>query len=258
MFGISERLEQLFMNAGGALLVLSLVNTLSKYLQILTNTCSRVVDAMRDGFGPQSYYCLESYTTPVKDTRVNTHSAGSAKCEWLYEVGSQRFIALGDYAVHANGGQRGRPLPILSMEIVDKDKTLYDLTEFLESVRVHGASSATMPSLQHIIGAWGITSGVVLNRKGEYVARMMTTDADIVDACPFDVRGLDVVLKKGVEAAAGAPEDAPSADAVAEEVPAATAVPDAAANVEPESDSDESLPPPPPPPRNSDADSKEE
>jgi hypothetical protein len=79
---------------------------------------------------------------------------------------------------------KGASLPILSMTIVDEGRVIHDLTEFLESVRVFHRNSA-FPSIAHILGAWSLSSGIVLNIKREYFANIITTDADTM-ALPVD------------------------------------------------------------------------
>ena len=57
------------------------------------------------------------------------------------------------------------PMPILSLEIVDKnDKTLYDLTDFIESMRyIKLSDSYTKPSIGHIISVWQLHSKIILD-----------------------------------------------------------------------------------------------
>ena len=57
------------------------------------------------------------------------------------------------------------PIPILSLEIVDKnDKTLYDLTDFIESMRyIKLSDSYTSPSIGHIISVWQLHSKIILD-----------------------------------------------------------------------------------------------
>jgi hypothetical protein len=57
------------------------------------------------------------------------------------------------------------PIPILSLEIVDKnDRTLYDLTDFIESMRyIKLSDSYTKPSIGHIISVWQLHSKTILD-----------------------------------------------------------------------------------------------
>ena len=57
------------------------------------------------------------------------------------------------------------PIPILSLEIVDKnDKILYDLTDFIESMRyIKLSDSYTKPSIGHIISVWQLHSKIILD-----------------------------------------------------------------------------------------------
>ena len=57
------------------------------------------------------------------------------------------------------------PIPILSLEITDKNgETLYDLTDFIESMRyIKLSDSYTKPSIGHIISVWQLHSKTILD-----------------------------------------------------------------------------------------------
>lgn len=56
------------------------------------------------------------------------------------------------------------PLPILSLEIVDKSgQVLHDLTGFIETMRYESNASDTVPSIAHIISVWELHSKILLN-----------------------------------------------------------------------------------------------
>jgi hypothetical protein len=63
------------------------------------------------------------------------------------------------------------------MEILENDKVVFDLTDFLENMKIYGTS---MPSVEHIIGTWYISNGIVLDTTSRYVVRHITENAETV------------------------------------------------------------------------------
>jgi hypothetical protein len=63
------------------------------------------------------------------------------------------------------------------MEILENERVLFDLTEFLEKLKIFGN---TMPSVEHIVGAWQVSTGIVLDVTSPYVVRHITEDADTI------------------------------------------------------------------------------
>ena len=63
------------------------------------------------------------------------------------------------------------------MEILENERVIFDLTDFLEKLKIYGN---TMPSVEHIVGAWQVSSGIVLDVTSPYVVRHITEDADTI------------------------------------------------------------------------------
>jgi hypothetical protein len=75
-------------------------------------------------------------------------------------------------------------LPLLSLEIRSKSsvssKCLYDLTDFIEKVRVCYVKNVNYgcPTVAQVIGAWSISSGVVLDWSQEIFVNLINQDGD--------------------------------------------------------------------------------
>ena len=63
--------------------------------------------------------------------------------------------------------------------------TLYDITEFVESIRffhdegVPSVPSATsVPSAEHVLSAWSLESGILLNKSGSLVLSVIDENGE--------------------------------------------------------------------------------
>ena len=252
---IVDRLEAWFTGPQWALWLLGVFNTLNSVFESMLGFVSRLVNAAKTVIGPQLYYCFYGYPIPLPILYFEASASSSAQYEWIYDAVSKYFF-VPEEGVAAAKGKRGVTLPILSLEIVEGDDVLYDLTDFVEGVRVFHGAEAAVPSVAHLLGAWSLSSGIVLDMERDFKVRVMTTDADTLEADAFNILGLHRVLAAQNEVADVAETDAAVADAAATDAAVAdAAVADAAATdaavTQPallEGTDDEDIPPPPPPP----------
>jgi len=66
-------------------------------------------------------------------------------------------------------------LPTISASITLHDKQVLDVTDFFTSIRVE-SSNINYPSLQHILGAYEYTYGIILDRNLPYKLDLLDTD----------------------------------------------------------------------------------
>ena len=71
---------------------------------------------------------------------------------------------------------------------------LLDLTDFTEAVHIYGDAS---PSLAHLLGAWSLHSGIVLDVSRSFTARMINSTGGTV-TLPINLyTSLDILANKG-------------------------------------------------------------
>jgi hypothetical protein len=119
---------------------------------------------------PNYFIFFEGSANPHRFYETHYWATGSASPELLYcsdtktffpwiprHSSEPKFDILGIKELY-------RPLPILSLEIVDsKDHVAYDLTDFVEGLRHVTIAGFTSPTLFHILSAWTLSSAVVPN-----------------------------------------------------------------------------------------------
>jgi hypothetical protein len=98
-------------------------------------------------------------------------------------------------------------LPILGLDITEGEKAAYDLTDFLEGVYVaQTGEEKTYPSLAHILAAWSLSSGIVLDPQ-RYFASLMDTSAEQFGAEIRDMRPVEQLIAEARAAAAAAEQE---------------------------------------------------
>jgi len=161
------------------------------YLDSLVRTCARNIESLYTGvhgaFCVKTYIFFDGISAPYDKNIVHIGAPSSAMPLWRYQKETNAFtewsldIQTAEEAMQRLGSSS---LPILSMTLIDEKRTLHDLTDFLESVRVFHRNGL-FPSVAHIIGAWSLSSGIVLSVKHEYYANIITSAADML-AVPVD------------------------------------------------------------------------
>ena len=149
--------------------LLSIYSRLTSCMDSLHLMCKKLYSGIRTAFQPTTYVFFEDIYYPYLESLVNTRASTSAKPLWKYVVDTHTFTSW--TAAHTR-----LPLSYLSIEIVQENKVLYDLTDFLDTMRVYGNSGT--PSLHHIVHAWVLSSGICLHPKRNLILRAMNTDAE--------------------------------------------------------------------------------
>jgi hypothetical protein len=125
--------------------------------------------------GPKEYLFFYEYNVPCLRSTVNVEASGSAKVEWIYDADKRVFYQY-DYA----NKYREHPsrLPVLSIEVIENNKVLYDLTDFLDTLRFVSCGDSA-PSIEQLIGAWSLSSGIILDTTRNFELRFLCTEANM-------------------------------------------------------------------------------
>lgn len=109
---------------------------------------------------PDTYIFFAGETHPYRLSDVRMEGPGIAPIAWHYNARSHVFVsgALFDNSQEIHTFH----LPFLACDIKYNDLTLYDISDFVERIRWAGTQGQTHPNPRHILAAWTLESGVVL------------------------------------------------------------------------------------------------
>jgi hypothetical protein len=169
----------------GLLFLLGVYNYVDNALSDLKTFVKKLYRGVKDTFAPKVYYLFECLPAPYLTNSVNISASSSAVPDWYYLADTNTFVEW-EHAESLSNLMRvnSLQLPVLSMEIVEGDAVVYDLTEFIENVKIHTLGDEFFPSVAHILGAWSISSGIVLDTTRGFLVRMIDTQANMIETTP--------------------------------------------------------------------------
>jgi hypothetical protein len=150
----------------------------SKISGIVGSFFSKVYRVFSEDYQP-TYVLFENIMHPYNASGLSLRLLASAIPDWYYKP-SENVLVQWTFPTDINAKippfSRLRST-ILSMVILENDRVVFDLTDFLENTKIYGRN---MPSVEHIIGAWYISNGIVLDTTSQYIVRHITEDAETV------------------------------------------------------------------------------
>jgi hypothetical protein len=161
---------------------LSLYNLYSSFCTRISNFFKKVITAVKRIYTAEHYIFLHNIDYPFLNTEIELVDEYSAKPEWKYVADQYQFFEWypeGNTTVENSFSSHS--LPMLSMEILDGDTMLYDLTDFIENIRVYNSTPNNhTPSIKQIIAAWSLHSKVVLNPTRNFSVQYINENAETV------------------------------------------------------------------------------
>ena len=149
---------------------LSSYNFLTECLENFTFFTRKVYKAVQSVFIPENYIFFRGIDMPYLDSKVNIKYSRSATPVWSYNPDTNAFKAWG------TTGSFPHSLPILSLEILEGQQVIHDLTDFIERVRVF--NSMNSPDVKHLVHAWILSSELVLDYERGLKIRYINDQAD--------------------------------------------------------------------------------
>ena len=158
--------------------LLGAYNTSTFVFDSCVSIVTRVYHAALYACYPPTYYFFHDRVMPCEDRRAyNIGANGSATPMWTYNPEQFQFVAWPPVAT--DDLTMSHQLPILSMEIIHNDTVLYDITDFIEKVRVYNPElDRQSPSAAHVVGAWTLTSGVIPDLYMDLELRIIDLEAN--------------------------------------------------------------------------------
>jgi hypothetical protein len=165
--------------------LLSLYNSVSKTTERTISIARKIYRSLYGAFVPDAYLFFENVAYPYPEAAVNPHASTSANPVWRYLSETHQFVSW-NLGSSLEAAQMTHALPILSLDIYEDDTTVYDLSDFIEKIRVYNSSMEPLsPCVAHIVNAWILSSGIVLNPTRSFKVRYMTQEAETVE-CELD------------------------------------------------------------------------
>jgi hypothetical protein len=132
------------------------INTSSSMLHKVYEYIERIKSATNLVYSEKEYMFVRGSVFPYD---LHTYkSQNGISSSLIYNINKRVF-----YSSAAPLTKKTVSLPILSLEIIDKtDTTLYDISDFIESVRSVNSLSETI-CIGHIISIWQLSSGTILD-----------------------------------------------------------------------------------------------
>jgi hypothetical protein len=158
-----------------AFYLLGYYNRFSSFCTNAKRTIRKIYDAVCVAVSPSYYIFFNGVEHPC--TNIDLHAPGSAQPLWLYSPEINTFY---EWPMHETDAVVFKQLPILSLEILDGEDILHDLSDFVASIQVHvRGEDEFYPSLSHIVNAWSLNSKIILDPRLK--GRMIDTEANILE-----------------------------------------------------------------------------
>jgi hypothetical protein len=132
--------------------------------------------AVRDSFRDDMYVFFEGSSYPYHLDDLVLSSPGVPPVEWYYNASTNTFVTARlqtnsqHYSTHH--------IPYLSAQIQYNDLTLYEISDFINSVRWAGEDGEPMPNVDHLVSAWTLSSGIVIQRSPAMKLLVINTDGN--------------------------------------------------------------------------------
>lgn len=188
-----------------AMMLLRMYNTLYNGLYTCYTNVSYIWETLRNAYSDKVYLLFSGISAPYPKESVHVGAPSSAIPLWYYEKDTKTFV---EWTRAHTTMEKTKPhlhlsrLPILSMAVMYEERVVHDLTEFLENVQVFHANISMFPSVAHILGAWSLSSKIVLNPEHKYTVDIIRDTGDTVS-----IKADSYAFFRPAEADTGAPKE---------------------------------------------------
>jgi hypothetical protein len=127
---------------------------------------------------PEMYVFFEGSTHPYSLCDLKLHSPGVAPIAWYYDAKKREFLSarLFENSSHYHTHH----IEYLTTEIKYNDLVLYDISDFVDTVRWAGEEQESAPSAEFLLAAWSLESGIVLQKSSSLFLSVINTEGNTV------------------------------------------------------------------------------
>ena len=165
-----QLVKRWYLSADYVLPVISVVKTLWSVGSSVGGFTYNIGSGIWKSLQPSIYIFYEGHDYPYRATDYKMTGPGIPSVEWFYDSSSKTFST-------PTGSSSARRFPWLSAEIKHVDLTLYDITDFIDSLRYYNTEESA-PSAERIIATWSLESGIVLDKVGSLKLSVINEDGE--------------------------------------------------------------------------------
>jgi hypothetical protein len=140
------------------LTLLSMFQRLTVFLYYVRKYSIRIFNGVYRGIADDEYAFHRGSNTAFSLYKLKSESAAAASLEWIYSTDKKQFkniIASPEDELHY--------FPYLSAEVYHGNLRLYDISEFVSELKWTACQGAERPTAKHILAAWSLETGIVLD-----------------------------------------------------------------------------------------------
>lgn len=153
---------------------LRFLTLMGQALRFLWLLGGNVVQGAKKTFQDDQYVFFRGSSHPYLLNEIRLGSPGVPEPEWYYNATTHTFLTARLY--NNSQAYHTHHIPYLAAEVKYNDLILYDISEFVNSVRWAGEDTEGMPNMDQLISAWTLSSGVVLQRSPQMDVAVINTD----------------------------------------------------------------------------------
>lgn len=146
------------------------------FISFLGNTLVKIGKGVKKAFEPENYVFFRDSNFPHRITDVKLSGPGIAPIQWHYDAINKTFIS--NALFETSQEYNTKHLPFLTGEVKYNDLPLYDISDFIETVRWAAEPNEQHPSIPVIFGAWSLHSGVVLHASEALKLEVINDEGD--------------------------------------------------------------------------------
>lgn len=150
--------------------------TSGHFLQFLWVLFGNVGRGIKRSFQEDMYVFFKGSSYPYYLNDVHLNRSGVPEIDWYYNAATNTFLTARLFT--NSQSYHTHHIPFLSAEVRYNDLVLYDVSEFINSVRWAGEESEAMPSVDVLMSAWSLSSGIVLKRSDQMNLFVINTDGN--------------------------------------------------------------------------------
>lgn len=152
------------------------------YITAVVEYTKQLYEKCVKAFSPENYLFFDTNTAVYPEHLVDTSANLSATPQWTYSKDTTVFRLWGEEKLVPV------TLPYLSLEVLFDDEVQYDVTDYIEKLKVYTADSSDgpFPSLMTVLAAWSLHSGVVLDNNRAIIYRIITDSGETVEVRQYE------------------------------------------------------------------------